>query len=175
VSTEAAAKGQDAETVVREIVSLLDGMTYPLVVVNGAYDFTILRQEMLRLKIGRLEDVKLPPIIDTLVCDRKLDVWRKGRRSLTAVAASYGICIRGAHTAYGDIVCSLKLARAMARKYPAFASCDLDKLQKMQAVAHEEWCENFEAFRRIDDSDFMVSHGWPYQVYDSEQLIGDLI
>src|ERR1017187_726189 len=169
VSTEEArTKGQDAETTIREIVSQLDGMTLPLVTVNAAYDFTILRQEMIRLGIGRLEDVKLPPIIDSLVCDRRLDIYRPGRRSLTATTVSYGIAIRGAHTAFGDIVCSLKLVRAMARKYPVFASCDLTKLQEMQAMAHNDWCVNFERFRRIDDCDFMVSRGWPYQVYDSE-------
>src|ERR1035437_3571512 len=130
ISTEEArTKGQDAETVIREMLTLLDGMTLPLIVVNGAYDFTILRQEMLRLKIGRLEDVKLPPIVDSLVGDTKLDIWRKGRRSLTATAASYGICIRAAHTAFGDITCSLKVVRAMAKKYPVFASCNLGKCQ----------------------------------------------
>lgn len=120
---------------------------------------------MIRLGIGKLEDIRLPLIIDTLTCDRKLDPYRRGRRTLTATAAAYGITIKGAHTAPGDIRCSISLVREMGRRYPGFGSCDLMKLQQIQADAHEEWCCNYEAYRRIDDSGFMISHGWPYQTY----------
>lgn len=166
ISTEMAReKGADAGTVIREMISYLENMDRPLVMVNAPFDLTILRQEMIRLGIGKLEDVHLPPIIDTLTCDRKLDPYRRGRRTLTATAAAYGIAIKGAHTAPGDIRCSIRLVRAMARRYPWFGSCDLAELQQVQTAAHEEWCANYEAFRRLDDQGFMVSRGWPYQVF----------
>lgn len=168
ISTEAArANGDDPEKVIREMLSLLEAIRDPLVMVNAPFDMTILRQEMIRLEIGKLEDIRLPPIIDTLTCDRKLDPYRRGRRTLTATAAAYGITIKGAHTAPGDIRCSIKLVREMARRYPGFGSCDLAKLQQVQADAHDEWCSDYETYRRMDDSGFMISRGWPYQVYDN--------
>ena len=167
ISTEAARiKGADPEKVIREMLAHLESMNRPLVMVNAPFDLTILRQEMIRLGIGKLEDVRMPPIIDTLTCDRKLDPYRRGRRTLTATAAAYGIAIKGAHTAPGDIQCSIRLVRAMTRRYPWFGSCDLAELQKVQADAHDEWCANYETYQRLDDEEFIVSRGWPYQIFN---------
>jgi DNA polymerase III subunit epsilon len=163
--------GRDTESVIREMLSIMTALWHqyrcPLVVVNAPFDYTVLNQELIRLRIGRIEDYDLPPIIDTLTCDRKLDVYRRGKRSLTATAAAYGIPIQGAHTAIGDIKCAINLARAMAVKYPSFGSCDMQRLQMLQAMAHKEWCENYTKYQRLMHPDFTISsHGWPYQRFD---------
>jgi DNA polymerase-3 subunit epsilon len=176
ISTEyAMTNGQDASVVITEMLEILSGFhaqypDVPLIMVNAPFDLTIMRQEMIRLNIGKLEKVSLPPVIDTLTCDRRLDTYRRGRRTLTATAAAYGVTIKGAHTAIGDIKCSIRLIRAMAKKYPQFATCDLRRLQALQTIAHDEWCAQYETYRRIDDSGFMISRGWPYQQYDNEVI-----
>jgi DNA polymerase III subunit epsilon len=165
--------GRDTASVIREMLSIMSALwrkyQCPMVMVNSPFDLTIIRQEMIRLELGRIEDIELPPIIDTLTIDRKLDPFRRGKRSLTATSAAYGIPIVGAHTAIGDIQCSIKLARAMATRYPQFATCDMQHLQKLQSLAHKEWCENYEQYRRLEHPDFTIaSHGWPYQVYEDK-------
>lgn len=165
-------KGRDCESVIREIMSMINALWHqyksPLVCVNSCFDLTILRQEAIRLGIGKLENlITIPPVIDTLVVDRKLDPYRRGRRTLTAVSANYSVTINGAHTAIGDIKCAIKLARKMGEVYPHFGNCDLDVLQYAQAFAMEEWIKGYESYKRLDNTGFTLSfNGWPYQEYD---------
>lgn len=132
------------------------------VMVNAPYDLCILNCEMQRSNMGMLNEYSLPPIIDTLCVDRKIDPYRRGRRTLTSVSASYNVTIKGAHTAAGDVICSIKLARAMADKYPELANADLDNLQKLQSDAYDEWIKNYESYRRLDEPDFKIFGQWPY-------------
>jgi DNA polymerase III subunit epsilon len=140
----------------------------PLIVCNGSYDITILDRELRRNSFPGLSLDNFPFVIDVLTCDRKLDPWRIGRRTLTAVAAAYGIAISGAHCAVNDINTTIRLARALANKYPSFASCDLKELQLMQRMAHLEWIENYQEFRRrLDDPEFTIAGSdWPMIPYE---------
>ena len=155
-----------------EIMAVLTNLkkTYPdspLICVNAPYDLTITDREMRRhIGFGISLD-RLPPIVDTLTCDRKLDPFRTGRRTLTAASAAYGIPINGAHQAVNDVICSIKLIRAMGKKYPEFATCDLGTLQAMQIVAHHEWADGFEEYKRMENPEFMIERGWPYKRYDN--------
>lgn len=164
-------KGRDPDIVIREMLSILSNLyrqyECPLVMVNAPFDLTIINQEMIRMQMGTLDKIELPLIIDTLCCDRRLDPYRRGRRTLTATLAAYGLTIQGAHQAVNDIKASIKLARTMAIKYPQFATCDLELLQRLQRLAHKEWCEQYEEYRRLDNTGFTIaSHGWPIQRYD---------
>lgn len=163
--------GRDPDIVIREMLSILNALhrqyECPLVTVNCPFDLTIINQEMIRMHMGSLDRFQLPFIIDTLCCDRRLDPYRRGRRTLTATMAAYNLTISGAHQAVNDIKGSIKLARAMALKYPQFATCDLALLQNLQKLAHKEWCEQYEQYKRLDTVGFTIaSHGWPIQRYD---------
>ena len=134
-----------------------------LVAFNSVFDFTILDREMDRNGLGRLsmtDDVGLP-VIDPLICDRKLDTYRSGRRTLTAVSSAYGVVVSQAHQAHGDCVTTLKLARAMAVKYPRFRHASLDRLQVLQAEAQAGFAQQFQEYRRQDDPTFCVRGDWP--------------
>jgi DNA polymerase-3 subunit epsilon len=168
ISTEMAqAKG---ESTVRVITSILERMNdikaaygrIPLIVVNAVFDLTILNREIKRLKIDSCLSLDFP-VIDTLVCDRSLDPWRSGRRTLTATMAAYGMAMRNSHQAEGDVKASIRLARAMAEKYPEFGSADLRRLQGMQRQAAQLRAEQFQAYRRSDgiEPDFTVDPSWP--------------
>jgi len=163
--------GQKPDVVIREMLSVLTTLWQqyqcPLVTVNAPFDLTIMDREMQRLNMGTLDNVKLPPIIDTLCCDRRLDPYRRGRRTLTATLAAYELTISGAHQAVNDIKASIRLARKIADKYMQFATCDLQLLQELQRIAHKEWCEQYESYKRLDTTGFVIaSHGWPIQKFE---------
>jgi DNA polymerase-3 subunit epsilon len=164
ISDEHAAKfGMDARLGIQEIILALSTIDYPLIVVNAVFDFTLLVNEAVRYGLDATAIVDRLLIVDTLVCDRWLDMYRPGRRTLTAVAASYGIPIKGAHTASGDVLCAIKLARAMGQRFPQFGSADLTALQGLQAEAYKEWADNFAEFRQMEDPNFTVPSDWPYR------------
>lgn len=163
--------GQKPDVVIREMLSILTALwrqyECPLVTVNAPFDLTLIDREMRRLNMGTLDDIELPPIIDTLCCDRRLDPYRRGRRTLTATLAAYGLTISGAHQAKNDIEASIRLTRKMADQYANFATCDLQVLQELQRIAHKEWCEQYEQYKRLDTTGFTIAdHGWPIQRYN---------
>jgi DNA polymerase-3 subunit epsilon len=163
ISTEHAQQhGIDPVTGLIEITEILSLYAdIPLVTVNAPYDLTILDRELRRYDMEPLRLKSM--VIDTLTCDRKLDKYRRGRRTLTSTAAAYRLAIKGAHTASGDVLCSIRLARAMAEKYPHFASMSLARLQELQRAASEERARDFENYRRMEDSAFTCDGSWPYR------------
>jgi DNA polymerase-3 subunit epsilon len=160
--------GQKPEDVIREMYAILSALQFeynaPLVMTCAPFDLTILNCESQRLGLGKLEDnIKLPNIIDTLTIDRMIDMYRRGRRTLTSVAANYGIVFRyGAHQAKGDIDVAIRLARAIGKKYPRLATCNLNNLQQLQKEFHKEWLNGYTQYRQIEDPDFFVTGDWPY-------------
>lgn len=164
---EVQAKGQDESTAIIDILNTIEWIIakygkIPCVMVNVTFDFTLINNAIKRLNIGEGLKVNFP-IIDTLVCDRALDKYRRGRRTLTATSAAYGVVIRGAHQADGDIIASIALARAMAKRFPNFANADLRSLQVMQKLAANQRAEQFQEYRRRDgkEPNFVVAKGWP--------------
>lgn len=163
ISTEhARLNGMNPVQAITEITGILSILPYPVVVVNASFDFTLLINEGRRHGIWAQRTVNDLNIIDTLICDRMLDPYRRGRRTLTAVAAAYGVTITGAHQATGDTLCAIKLARAMGRAHPEFGAAPPRALQAMQAEAYRKWAEQFEGYRRREDPSFTISRQWPY-------------
>jgi DNA polymerase III subunit epsilon len=164
VSTEhAQTHGISPVKAIQEILDVLSTLEdVPLIMVNAPFDLTLLDSEIRRHDIG--DGLSMPHrIVDTLILDRTLDPWRRGRRTLTAVAASYGLAIHGAHQAAGDVDCSLRLARAMARKFPQLANADLDALQDIQRDACEKWAADYIAYNQKNDNpDFWCDGSWPF-------------
>jgi DNA polymerase-3 subunit epsilon len=159
-------KGMDTEYAIRGIMKTLGYLKKeypksPLICVNAPYDVTITDRELRRYTGFNLSVDRLPFIIDTLTCDRKLDPYRPGRRTLTATSAAYGVTVSGAHQAKNDVIASIALIRAMAKKFPGFGSCSLSELQIMQAEAHNDWADQFESYKHISDPEFRVTRGWP--------------
>jgi DNA polymerase III subunit epsilon len=156
--------GQDAATGIAQIIDALSKVKFPIVLVNCAYDFSILVCEAQRYGLDATAVIDKLRILDTLVCDRMLDPYRPGRRTLTAVSAAYGIAIKGAHTASGDVLCAIRLARAIGAKYPDFGRADLGGLQKVQRESYQSWASEFRDYRRSDDEpEFDLNTDWPYQ------------
>ncbi|MEX0914031.1 MAG: DNA polymerase III subunit epsilon, partial [Demequina sp.] len=141
---------------------------FPVVAFNAAYDLSILEAELRRHGLptlaSRLDTPDVRPVVDPLVLDRHLDRYRKGKRKLIDMCATYAVAVDGEdlHAADADVLATLEVVQAMARAYPALGEVSLTDLHDQQISAHRAWAENFRAWLtskgRTDD---LPSVEWP--------------
>jgi DNA polymerase-3 subunit epsilon len=164
ITTEVAQRdGQPAGEVVREIHSVLRGYLaqgLPVVAYNASYDFSILHHESVRHGIEVLTDPR--PIVDPLVIDRKVDTYRKGKRTLQIAAAHYLVRLDDSHRADADAIAAGRVAQAILRTHHAELAGDADWLHDQQVIWSREWAENYQAYRRSQgDASFVATGAWP--------------
>lgn len=168
VSTErAAAQGRPAPEVAAEVADALRGYWaagVPVVVYNAPFDLTLLDEELRRYALAPLVAAggRTGPVIDPLVLDRALDRYRRGKRTLEAACGVYGVVLDGAHDAGADALAAVRVARALALRFPEAGEADLAALQDRQALWYAAWAEDFAAWlRRKGESAVAVDQGWP--------------
>lgn len=168
VSTErAAAQGRPAPEVVAEIADALRGYWaagVPVVVYNAPFDLTLLDEELRRYALPPLAAPggRTGPVIDPLVMDRALDKYRRGKRTLEAACAEYGVVLDGAHEAGADALAAVRVARALAARYPEAADSDIWDLHQAQSGWYAAWAEDFaDWLRRKGSADPEVDPHWP--------------
>jgi DNA polymerase III epsilon subunit-like protein len=109
--------------VVAALRDLLDA-GIPVVAYNAPFDFSLLKYEALRHGIPPI--LEPSPVIDPLVLDKAHDRFRRGKRTLEAVAAHYAVPLVGAHDAAADAIAAGRVAQALARRFdstPRSTSC----------------------------------------------------
>jgi DNA polymerase-3 subunit epsilon len=161
----------------------------PVVVFNASYDLSILHAECVRHGIEPLS--KITRVIDPLVIDKLVDKFRPGKRTLTAMCATYGVKQSDAHQSTGDVMATLRLAWAMAkraeravsdpdavskhyndRRYPMelvqawqqVGTMTIDQLHVAQAQAAADQAESFAEYLRGQgerERAEMVDGSWP--------------
>jgi len=164
ITTERArAEGRPAREVVSEIVDALRALLarpLPLVVYNAAYDLSLLEHEARRHGVEPLASPA--PVVDPLVIDKAVDRYRRGKRTLEAAAAHYGVVLTGAHDAAADAIAAGRVAQALARKHLDALPEDLAALHGAQVSWHDQQCDSFEDYmRRERDHRFTADRGWP--------------
>jgi len=110
--------GASAATVVTEVIAALRELLdagIPVVAYNAPFDFSMLKYEALRHGLPPIIDPA--PVIDPLVLDKAHDRFRKGKRTLEAVAAHYAVPLVGAHDAAADAIAAGRVAQALARRF----------------------------------------------------------
>lgn len=164
ITTEAArARGLPAA---EGIAGILEGLRsvldrrLPLVVYNAPFDLSLMRAEARR---HELEWLGAPfPIIDPLVIDKQVDRYRKGKRTLEAMAPHYGVTLEGAHDAGHDAIAAGRVAQALARTYAAKLPHDVMELHKREVEWAKVQAAGFQDFmRRTKDPAFVAEGGWP--------------
>jgi len=163
VSTEHAQQyGRPAAEVVPEIVAVLHDLqaqSIPLVVYNASYDLSLCYREALRYGVEPLARPK--PVIDPLVIDRALDPYRKGKRTLDAVAAHYGVVNPAAHNAEGDALTTGLVTRALVSRFPEQLA-EVNTLHDQQVNWAHSWAENFRLYLEKQGRPARtVSGAWP--------------
>ncbi len=138
---------------------------FPVVAFNASYDLSLVDNELIRHGLGSFEQrlgSAPAPVIDPLVLDRDLDRYRRGKKTLAAMAPVYGVALSpDAHTAEVDVAMTLDVLAAMAARYPQIAQMDGEGIHRFQVEAHRRWADHFGAWLaskgRTDD----VCRTWP--------------
>lgn len=116
---DARASGDDAAVACLEIVRKIYQAweaEQPVIGYNIVFDFSILDRELRRYH-GFGMEIR-GPVIDPFVCDKHLDPYRKGKRTLTATCAHYNVTLGAAHDAKQDALAAARLAWRLAQVYP---------------------------------------------------------
>lgn len=155
--------GEAAAHVVREIVTTLTGLFeagIPVVAYNAPYDFSLLKNEARRHGVTPI--LAPSPVIDPLVIDKAHDRFRKGKRTLEAVAEHYDVTLTGAHDAAADAVAAGRVAQALARRFALGASVAELHLQQIE-WARTQAASLTEYFIRIGrlSPDDQIDGSWP--------------
>jgi DNA polymerase-3 subunit epsilon len=164
ITTERArAEGRPAAEVVAEVIAALESLVargIAITIYNAPYDLSLLHHEALRHGLTPLHEPV--PIIDPLVLDRAVDKYRKGKRTLEAAAAVYGVTLTDAHDAGADAVAAGRIAQALVGRYgPQLAIAGQD-LHALQVGWCAEQSADFQSYmRRTRDPDFTSSGLWP--------------
>lgn len=162
VSTEHAREhGRPAAVVAAEVGAVLATLfanNIPVIAFNASYDFTVLANEARR---HGLEQITAAPVIDPFICNKHLDKFRKGSRTLVALCEEYGIKLDAAHTSAADAEATLRLADALAAKYSALR-VDVMDLHKAQVTWALEQAADFQGYlRRVKDPAAVIEGDWP--------------
>ena len=129
----ARAEGAPAGDVVAEVVESLRALFdagIPVVAYNAPFDFSVLKYEALRHGIPPIHAPA--PVIDPLIVDKTYDRWRRGKRTLSVVAAHYKVPLESAHEACADAVAAGRVALALAERFAAWMPPSLDDLHDRQ-------------------------------------------
>jgi len=170
ISTEQArAEGQPPSEVIPLIAQRLEWAAcegIPVVAFNASFDFSILDRECRRLDTGRRELACPEPfVIDPFVMDKKLDPYRRGKRTLSATCAHYQVALNGAHDATQDALAAGRVAWRMCERWPRELQIPLGELHEKQACWRDAWAVEFQTYLRTKkgEPDAVVNGEWPVQ------------
>lgn len=116
----------------------------PLVIYNAPFDLTLLDRELIRHGYGGVEI--RGPVLCPLTIDRAVDRYRKGKRTLSALCAHYGVELVNAHTSEADVAATLMIARILGENFPVVGSAGLEQLNQTQKTWYHNWAMNFAAY-----------------------------
>lgn len=164
---KAKAEGQDAAEAIAELVAGLTQVVLagtPLVIMNAPFDLTILVREARRYGVQPLSDVVGDElrVVDPRVIDKRLDMYRRGKRTLTDLCRHYGVKLDGAHSADADAIATCRVAWRLGNVFPRLAEMSLPELHKTQAEWHAAWAADFQAhLRGKGETDAVIDGRWP--------------
>lgn len=152
ISTEYAREnGESLEKVVKEIADYLyeaGSRGIPVVVYNAGFDLKLIDAHLKRMgQLPLRERLEFWPVLDPLVLDRGLDRYRKGKRTLGAVADVYEVEVQGdLHDASVDVHTTLKVLDKIFTKYPELQEKTLRELVALQVEMYEEWVAGMQEY-----------------------------
>ncbi|MFI6348407.1 3'-5' exonuclease [Streptomyces sp. NPDC050560] len=141
----------------------------PVVAYNASFDLTLLSAELLRHGLPslseRLGGAPPAPVVDPYTIDRQVDRYRRGKRTLQAVCAEYGVALTTAHDAASDALAAARLARAIAERHPKIAALGPAELHRSQIGWSASRAADFQSYlRRSGEPDAVVDGAWPLRI-----------
>lgn len=158
--------GKPARQVIEDIADAIAGEMSAgkaaLVVMNAPFDLPMLDAECARHGVPTVADRvgRVGPVVDPLVLDRAADKYRKGKRTLEALAAHYGVELTDAHSADADAQAALGVALRIAESFPELQVA-AEVLHAWQVTWYARWAVDNETYRRKTNPDFTQSRHWP--------------
>jgi DNA polymerase-3 subunit epsilon len=153
------------------VESAADGVT--IVAFNASFDLTLTDRETRRHGLDPLgpglEEVKAL-VVDPYVLDKALDPYRKGKRTLTDVAAHYRVRQEGAHTASGDAIAAARIAWKIAVLHPHVARMTATELHAYQVKEKQRQADSFRDYLRRQGRDEPVDGSWPLRPWGLEAV-----
>lgn len=163
ISTEMArTSGMQPSIAILQIIETLADVFdrgFPVVAFNAPYDFTTLKHEAARHRLGAL--MQPQPVLDPLVIDRHLDKYRKGKRTLTATLDHYGVEIGQAHDAGEDAIASGRLLQKIASTFSSKLPTSAEEIHFAQIEWARAQGESFQEWMRKTKPDFVSDSSWP--------------
>jgi len=160
-------KGLPASVGVDSIASDLQALIdqgLPLVVMNAAFDLSLLNAELERYELQPMRwGVN---IIDPMIIDRAVAKFRKGKRKLVNLAEVYGVPVReDAHDAEADCVMAggvaFKVLEKFASQFPKNGDMDTAAFYKRQQFWAADQAKSFQAWIRKTDPSVEIDGSWP--------------
>jgi DNA polymerase-3 subunit epsilon len=169
ITTEKArAEGRDASAVVEEITAKLAEQVargIPIVAFNARYDLTMLDREARRHGVTPLVDrvggADALIVVDPLVLDKQLHRFRKGKRTLSAVCAQYGVPLDDAHAADADAIAAARVAWKLAQTYSEIDGIELAELHRLQVEWAAEQAASLQEYFDRQGKNERVEAAWP--------------
>lgn len=157
------AEGLAPETALREVGARIQAAIdaeVPIVAYRAGFDCTLLSYELERHGLPQPAWDRAA-IIDPSVLDKRVDRYRRGKRTLGVTAAHYGVPHSEAHSAEGDAAATVALARAIGARYPEVGGLTARDLHESQVRWHAEDAASLEAYFRRKGREETVERRWP--------------
>ncbi|MBC9943934.1 3'-5' exonuclease [Leucobacter sp. cx-328] len=155
--------GTNAAVGVAQIAARLAEMVdrgFPVVIYNAPYDLSLLASELERHNIDA--GVPTMPILDPLIIDKQVDKYRRGKRTLEAASAHYGVELGTAHDAGDDAIAAGRVMQQIAAKFGESMADDLESIHAAQIKWAADQAENFQDYMRKNrDPNFTADGRWP--------------
>jgi len=138
----------------------------PVVAFNASFDLTMLEVENERNGVATLVERlgEIRPVIDPFVLDKKMDTYRRGKRTLPALADLYGVPLENAHSSGADAVAAALLVPRIAAQFAELGDYSLDALHDAQKLWRKEQqlslAKYFERQGNLDAAR-SIRPGWP--------------
>lgn len=167
ISNEMAqANGVSPQEALPEVAKALlkwEANALPLIIFNAQFDATIFREEFARH--GVAFDGTFRYTVDPYVLDKHYS-YRKGKRTLEAMAPVYDVTLENAHDATFDAIAAAHIVRAIGRKYQVNHTSD--DLFTFQQNAKKKQSLSLQDYFRKTDPEKLIPTGWPYRTRKSD-------
>lgn len=166
ITTEfAQANGARVADVVAELCTVLAGLKAEDAVVVGhniVYDLSVMAAEVKRHQPQIDLAALLPTIIDTFVLDKRVEQFRRGKRTLTETAKRWKVTLLDAHDAAADALAALDISRALAESSEEIANLTRDEIMAAQGDWKRAQAADLQSWlRRKGNAEAVVDGSWP--------------
>lgn len=166
ITTEfAQANGAPVADVVAELCIVLADLKADGAVVIGhniVYDLSVMAAEVKRHHPHIDLAAILPTIVDTFVLDKRVEQFRRGKRTLTETAKRWKVPLLDAHDAAADALAALDISRALAESSEKIANLTRDEIMAAQGDWKRAQAADLQSWlRRKGNADAVVDGSWP--------------